>query len=144
MGISFSSCCTTEENLLPSAVGAVGTVGSVGSVTDTVPVAVASNTKKISATTVYEINTILKSLSDDVSFQQNMKRPLVKDALDHWEGTKQSASGGNNTIKADIEAFQEKLRHLEEICNKCGVRVPLDHVRAGKRNLDDNHLPSLR
>ena len=106
----------------------------------------ASSTKKLSATTVYEINTILKSLSDDVGFQLNLKRPLVQEAMDHWAGLypAESSSKRVEMIKADIGVAQvyPKLRHLEEICNKCGVKVPLDYVREGKKNLEDNNLPS--
>jgi hypothetical protein len=89
---------------------------------------------------VKEINKLLESFAEDDTFQEDLKRPLVQAALNHWSGIETVPSEERaDEIKscAGVNSVYPKIKKLEDLCIKAQVPVPIDHVREAKRKLDD-------
>lgn len=84
------------------------------------------------------INAVLLKLSNDEDFQDDLKLPIVKAAIDHWTGKnrldteKAQVLQNNRRVVYVLQRFQM----LQSVCREAQMSVPLDHLLLGKQELD--------
>ena len=92
---------------------------------------------------IRQINGLLNHLADDEYLQDDMKDPRVRVSLDHWTGIKRlppeefERKFGNDKRVASVCG---KLKMLQSACHEASMKVPLDHMLQGKRELDSYTL----
>lgn len=92
---------------------------------------------------IRQINGILGKFADDEDFQDDLKQPGVRLALDHWTGLRRlSPEIYEQKLEQDrrVSCVHQKLVLLQAACNEAPMKVPLDHMINGRRELDSYTL----
>ena len=102
-----------------------------------------SDNHKRQLESIRQINGILGKFADDEDFQDDLKQPGVRLALDHWTGVQRLppeiyAQKLENDRR--VSCLHQKLMLLQAACNEAPMKVPLDHMIHGRRELDSYAL----
>jgi hypothetical protein len=87
-----------------------------------------------------QVNAVLEKLAKDDDLQDDFKLPVVKTAIDHWTGKnrldpeKAQLLQNNRRVVYVLQRFQM----LQSVCKEALMPVPLDHLLAGKKELDQS------
>lgn len=87
---------------------------------------------------ISSINASLRSFAEDANFQVDLRRPLVKVALDCWRGEQKGISEADKEAARfddGVQRIYPRLKEFESHCDQAGVPFPIDHLVAGKREL---------
>jgi hypothetical protein len=85
-----------------------------------------------------QVNSVLEKLAKDEDLQDDFKLPIVRTAIDHWTGKnrldpeKAQLLQNNRRVVYVLQRFQM----LQSVCKEALMPVPLDHLLAGKKELD--------
>ena len=100
--------------------------------------------KQIKEVNIKEVNAYLKLFANEKTFQDELKKPTVRTALSFWSGSPTQSLDDKETEEIKncpgVLYVYPRLKQLEEICIKYGIKYPLDHIVKGKENLSQEAL----
>ncbi len=85
-----------------------------------------------------EVNDTLLRFARERAFQEDLKRPLVKVALDLWGGdTKNHSETEMEAARFDegVARIYPRMKAFELVCDKARIKFPVDHILVGKTEL---------
>ena len=85
-----------------------------------------------------EVNDTLLRFARERAFQEDVKRPLVKVALDLWGGdTKNHSEADMEAARFDegVARIYPRMKAFETVCDKARIKFPIDHILASKTEL---------
>ena len=90
------------------------------------------------------VDASLLLLADDRQFQEHLQRPRVQTALKCWVGGK-----AGDLSRSELEDIQDDegvqevypcLKAMDDLCDKVGIRFPIDHIAASKCELSQEAI----
>ena len=102
-----------------------------------------SDQHKVKLEGILQVNGVLEMLSRDEDLHDDLKLPNVRAALNHWSGIKVlPPEVYSRKLETDrrVNSVYAKLKLLQSVCFQANMKVPLDHLLEGKRQLDSYAL----
>ena len=85
-----------------------------------------------------QVNDTLLRFARERAFQEDLKLPLVKVALDLWGGdTKNYTEAQMEAARFDdgVARIYPRMKAFEQVCDKARIKFPVDHILANKTEL---------
>ena len=85
-----------------------------------------------------QVNDTLLAFARERAFQEDLKRPLVRVALDCWDGKAElhpEEVRERSRFDDGVVRIYPRMKAFELVCNAAKIKFPIDHIVAGKTEL---------
>jgi hypothetical protein len=85
-----------------------------------------------------QVNDTLLAFARERAFQEDLKRPLVRVALDCWDGKAElhpEEVRERSRFDDGVSRIYPRMKAFELVCNAAKIKFPIDHIVAGKTEL---------
>jgi hypothetical protein len=91
---------------------------------------------------IKNVNAVLHKLSKDDDFQDDLKSPEVKRALDHWTGRNRLPPEEAMKLQDNRRCIYvlQRLQMLQHVCHDAHIAVPFDLMMTGKDRLPESFV----
>lgn len=93
---------------------------------------------------IKNVNAVLEKLAKDLDFQDDLKTPDVKCALDHWTGKNRLHPEEALKLQDNRRCIYvlQRLQMLQHVCHDAHIAVPFDLMITGKDKLPESFINS--